>query len=449
MRTWIKSPLAILLTPERPCNGLVINNNIIEQVLAAGELPEGSVDEQIDASELVVLPGLVNTHHHYYQTLTRAFPPALNKALFPWLQSLYPVWAGLTPEMIDTSTRLASAELLMSGCTTSADHHYLFPENVPSAMDVQAEAVRDIGIRTTITRGSMSLGEDQGGLPPRTTIQDTDTILADSQRVIDAYHDSSEGAMLQIALAPCSPFSVSRELMMDTAQLARNNQVRLHTHLAETHDETGFCLKTTGMRPLAYLEDTGWLASDTWLAHGIHFDDDEIAKLGQHGVGITHCPSSNMVLGSGICRGRELEQAGANVGLGVDGSASNDGSNMIQEVRQALLIQRLRYGSDAISHYDVFRWATSGSAACLGRGDIGELAPGKLADLALFKLDDLQFSGTGDPLAALILCGAQRAWHVMVNGNWRVRNGQFLGEDIPELTRRHRAQARELTAVWL
>jgi 8-oxoguanine deaminase len=335
-------------------------------------------------------------------------------------------------------------ELLLSGCTTAADHHYIFPEAAREALDIQVDAIQQIGIRTTLTRGSMSLGEDDGGLPPRNTIQDEDAILADCERVIDRYHDAQEGSMLQVALAPCSPFSVTEDLMKQSAQLARAKKVRLHTHLAETHDETDFCIELFGVRPVDYLERVGWLADDVWLAHGIHFNEQEITRLGTAGVGISHCPSSNMMLGSGQCPTRDLENAGCPVGLGVDGSASNDCSNMIQEVRQAMMLQRLRYGSSAITHYDALRWATQGSARCLGRNDIGEIAPGKQADLALFKLDETRFSGAGDPMAALLLCGAHKADYVMVAGQWKVEKGQLTGVDLPELLHKHDKSAKTL-----
>ena len=443
MRIWIQSPLAIF--SKQPCtNGVVIEDSKIVELLNGTDQPAMPVDEIIDATNKVVLPGLINTHHHYYQTLTRALPQALNKALFPWLKSLYPVWAGLEPEMISVATELATTELLLSGCTTSADHHYLFPEAAPQALDAQVSAIEKVGIRSMLTRGSMSLGEEQGGLPPQTTVQDPDTILQDCERVIQQYHDGAEGSMLQIALAPCSPFSVTTELMQQVALMAGHHNVRLHTHLAETEDETAFCIQHFGARPLDYLEQVGWLQSNVWLAHGIHFSDDEIIRLGQAETSITHCPSSNMVLGSGICKTLELEKAGAAVGLGVDGSASNDGSNMIQELRQALLLQRLRYGSANVSHFDVIRWATEGSAKCIGRDDIGEISVGKQADIALFGLEELQFSGAGDPLAALILCGAHRADAVMVAGKWKVKDGALLDNDLADLSRRHRQAATKL-----
>ena len=438
MKLWLKNPLAILVSDDVDAGGgIVVESDTIIEILPSGGRPATEIDQVFDGSAHVVLPGLVNTHHHFYQTLTRACPAALNKELFPWLKSLYPIWAGLSEEMIHVSTRLAAAELLLSGCTTTADHHYIFPIAAPEALDIQVDAIRQIGIRAVLTRGSMSLGEDQGGLPPRTTIQDEDTILADCERVIGRYHDPAPGSLLQIALAPCSPFSVSEELMRNTANLARANKVRLHTHLAETLDENDFCLAQFGLRPVDYLERVGWMNNDVWLAHGIHFTDEEIMRLGRAGVGICHCPSSNMILGSGQCRTRDLEQAGCPVGLGVDGSASNDCSNMMQEVRQALLLQRLCYGAAAVTHYDALRWATTGSAACLGREDIGEIAVNKQADLALFRLDEPRFSGAGDPLAALLLCGAHRADYVMVAGKWKVEQGELVGVDLAQLITEH------------
>ena len=446
MKTWLKNPLAILLDDSKDARGgIVVEHEKIIELIALGAEPSTSVDSIIDASDHVILPGLINTHHHFYQTLTRAHPNAINKELFAWLKSLYPVWAGLTEEMIHVSTRLAGVELLLSGCTTAADHHYIFPETAREALDIQVNAIESVGIRATLTRGSMSLGEDEGGLPPRNTIQSEDAILADCDRVIDQYHDSSEGSMLQVALAPCSPFSVTEDLMKESATLAREKKVRLHTHLAETHDENEFCLKIFGVRPVDYLERVGWMSDDVWLAHGIHFNDEEIVRLGKAGVAVTHCPSSNMILGSGQCPTLDLEKAGSPVGLGVDGSASNDCSNLIQEVRQALMLQRLRYGSEAITHFDAYRWVTKGSAQCIGRDDIGEIAVGKQADLALFKLDEARFSGSGDPLAALLLCGANKADAVMVAGEWKVRDGELTDTDLQALIAEHTAAARVLT----
>ncbi|GLQ07541.1 8-oxoguanine deaminase [Sneathiella chinensis] len=442
---WIKNPLALLADGAE--GGIVIDQGKIVELVGPGQSPSSIPADRLqvfDAGNHVVLPGLINTHHHFYQTLTRACPPALNKPLFPWLVALYPLWARLTPDMMATASRLAIAELLLSGCTTAADHHYLFPVALTDAIDIQVEQARKLGIRMTVTRGSMSLGEDQGGLPPQSTVQDEQVILDDSQRLIRAYHDPQEGSMTQVALAPCSPFSVSTDLMRASAELARQHGVRLHTHLAETHDETDFCLNMFGQRPVDYLENVGWMADDVWLAHGIHFNDEEIGRLGAAGVGICHCPSSNMVLSSGIARTLELEAAGCPVGLGVDGSASNDGSNLVQEVRQALLIGRLRYTADDMTHHAAYRFATEGSARCLGRSDIGRIAPGMQADLALFKLDEPRFSGSGDPLAALLLCGAHAADAVMVKGEWRVRDGEITGLDMDRLMRDHHALGQAL-----
>ncbi|MBL4797408.1 MAG: 8-oxoguanine deaminase [Oleispira sp.] len=442
---WIKKPLSVFTANQQDAgNGIVIRDGLIIELVAKGTAPKTLIDREFDASRHVLLPGLVNTHHHLYQTLTRAFPPALNKRLFPWLQSLYPVWAKLQPDMLHAATELGLAELMLSGCTTVADHHYLFPQALTEAIDIQVSAAGKIGNRVMLTRGSMSLGQDDGGLPPQSTVQTDATILDDCQRVINQFHQSGPGAMVQLALAPCSPFSVTTELMKETAKLARANGVRLHTHLAETEDENSFCLQTFGLRPLDYLESVDWLADDVWLAHGIHFNDEEIKRLGKAKTGISHCPSSNMVLASGICRTKELQAAGAYVGLGVDGSASNDGSNMIQEVRQALLINRLRYQADEVSHQDALYWATKGSAQVLGRDDIGELAIGKQADIALFNLDEPRFSGSHDPLAALILCGAHSADYVMVAGQWKVEQGKLLNSDINEIQARHGESAAKL-----
>lgn len=441
-RIWIKAPLATL--ESESAGGVVIENQLITEVLARGEEPSFPVDEVFDASEHVMLPGLINSHHHFYQTLTRAFPQALNKSLFSWLKSLYPVWAKLGEEMIEVSTQVALAELLLSGCTTASDHHYLFPDGLENAIDIQMAQAEKLGVRVHLTRGSMSLGEDDGGLPPQSTVQHEDTILDDSERLIQRYHDPKTGAMSRIALAPCSPFSVSEELMTASAVLAQKYDVRLHTHLAETHDETDFCIQMFGLRPLDYLEKVGWLNDRVWLAHGIHFNPDEIRRLGVAGTGICHCPSSNMLLASGLCPTLDLERAGSPVGLGVDGSASNDGSNMIQEVRQAFLLGRLKYAAADITHQKVLSWATEGSARCLGREDLGRLKVGMQADIALFKLDELRFAGAGDPLAALVLCGAHQADRVMVAGRWRVIDGAIEGFDLGGLIERQKQLARRL-----
>lgn len=437
-RIWIKNPLAIY-TPDGvdAGGGIVIEGNQIAELVAKGAAPATPCDTVFNAGRHVVLPGLINTHHHFYQTLTRAVPAACGKELFNWLKVLYTIWENLTPAHIAASSRLALAELLLSGCTTASDHHYVFPAGLEQAIDLQIAEAAKLGIRVAVTRGSMSLSVEDGGLPPKSVVQSDAVILADSERLIKKYHQSGPGAMVQVILAPCSPFSVSEKLMTETALLARRHGVRLHTHLAETHDETSYCIDLFGVRPVDYLERVGWLQDDVWLAHGIQFEPEEINRLGTAGVGVTHCPSSNMVLASGICSTLDLEAAGCPVGLGVDGSASNDCSNLMQEVRQALLLQRLKYGAGRVCHRDALRWGTRGSARCLGRDDLGEIGPGKQADLALFKLDELRFSGAGDPLAALVLCGAHRADYVMVAGKWLVKEGEIPGMDLEQLMGKH------------
>lgn len=441
MRLWIKTPLAILA--DAAGGGIVVEGGRIAELVPAGGDPSAPVDSVFDASRHVVLPGLVNTHHHFYQTLTRAHPQAINKELFPWLQALYPIWSRLDPETFRLSVRLALVELLLSGCTTAADHHYLFPAGLEGAIDIEVEEALALGVRMTVTRGSMNLSQKDGGLPPDSVVQDEDTILSDSERLLGRYHDRSAGAMIQVALAPCSPFSVTKRLMAESARLAERHDARLHTHLAETRDEDAFCQSVYGCRPLELLEEVGWLGPRTWLAHGIHFTCDECSTLGRHGVGVCHCPTSNAVLASGFCKTRELEAAGAPVGLGVDGSASNDSSNLMEGVRHAVMVNRLHYEkASAVTHHDAFRWATEGSARCLGRSDIGRIAVGMQADLALFTLDELRFSGAHDPLAALALCGAHRADRVMVAGRWRVEDGLPVGLDIGELRRLHGAASK-------
>jgi len=435
---YLKSPLTCLA--DAASGGIVVRDGIIAELVPRGGSPSLACDEIFDASRHVVIPGLVNTHHHFYQTLTRAHPQAINKELFDWLKALYPVWARLTPDTHRIATRLALVELLLSGVTTTSDHHYLFPQGLDEAIDIQVDEARRLGMRMTVTRGAMNLSEKDGGLPPDSVVQDEDTILADCERVIGAYHERGPGAVIQIALAPCSPFSVTKSLMCACGALAEKYDCRLHTHLAETHDEADFCRAMFGLTPLDYLAEVGWLGHRTWLAHGIHFSDDDIRRLGRHGVGVCHCPSSNMVLASGQCRTRELEAAGAAVGLGVDGSASNDSSNLMEGVRHALMLNRLTYDA-TITHLDVLRWAPRGSARCLGRDDIGEIAVGKQADLALYTLDELRFSGAGDPLAALVLCGAHRADRVMIAGHWKVIDGEPLGLDLAALRAQHGSMA--------
>lgn len=439
---WLRNPLAVLGDAG---GGIVVQGGRIVELVPAGGAPVRPAAAW-DASRHVVLPGLVNTHHHFFQTLTRCLPAAMDRTLFGWLQALYPVWARLTPQALDAAVTLAMAELLLSGCTTTTDHHYVFPPGLEDAIDIEAAAAARLGIRAVLTRGSMDLSQRDGGLPPDSVVQDADAILDSSARLIDRLHDPEPHAMLQVALAPCSPFSVTTRLMRDTAALAERRGVRLHTHLAETADEAEFCHARFGCTPLDYLERCGWLRPGTWLAHGIHFSPPEIERLGRARVGVTHCPCSNQLLASGTCRVCALEAAGVPVGLGVDGSASNDASNLMQEVRAAFLLQRGANGVEAVSHLDALRWATRGSADCLGRPELGRIAVGAAADLALFTLDEPRFSGAGDPLAALVLCGAHRADRVMVAGRWAVEDGCIPGLDLAALMARHGLAARTLAA---
>jgi len=446
---WIKQPLAIFTGNKSDARGgMVISQGKIVELVPVGQTPTHAVDESFDAQNLVVLPGLINSHHHFYQTLTRAWAPVVNAPLFPWLKTLYPIWAKLNPEQLHLATQVALAELLLSGCSYAADHHYLFPQQLSDAIDIQVQAAQSLGMRVMLTRGSMSLGEEQGGLPPQHTVQEIDTILRDSERLISRYHDRGADAMVNIALAPCSPFSVTRDIMRESAKLAEQYDVRLHTHLAETIDEENFCLDQFGMRTVDYLESVGWLNSRTWLAHGIHFNPDEIQRLGQAKVGICHCPHSNMRLASGICPTLDLTQAGATIGLGVDGSASGDTSNLILEARQAMYLQRLKYGAEKVTPELALGWATQGSAKLLGRDQhLGEIKVGFQADLAFYSLDEIKFSGSHDPIAALLLCGADRAQHVMVQGKWVVKDQQVLGIDLEKLLADHRQAAKALLAA--
>lgn len=448
-KLWIKNPMAIFTANDLDARGgFVVQNGKILELVGQNQQPTSPVDEIYSAHNDVILPGLINGHHHFYQTLTRAWKPVVNVPLFPWLVNLYPVWAKLNPEQLYLATQVALAELMMSGCTFAADHHYLFPAQLADAIDIQVQAAEKLGIRVMLTRGSMSLGQEQGGLPPQHTVQDMHTILQDSERLVQQYHQRGADAMVNIALAPCSPFSVTPEIMKESATLAQQLDVRLHTHLAETLDEEAFCLKMFGMRTVDYLESVGWLNSRTWLAHGIHFNADEILRLGRNGVGICHCPHSNMRLASGICPTLDLMQAGAKIGLGVDGSASGDASNLLLEAKQALYLQRLKYGAEKITPELALGWATSGSAQLLGREQhLGQIAPDFQADFACYRLDELRFSGSHDPISALLLCGADQAQHVMVNGKWRVKDKNLLGIDLEKLRAEHHSAAKALIAA--
>ena len=440
MRLWIKDPIDVLAAGAE--RGLVIEHGrIVECVGHDG--PAVPCDQIFDASRHVVLPGLINAHHHFYQNLTRAHPQAINKELFAWLASLYPIWTRhLDRDCFRLSVRVALTELLMSGCTTTTDHHFLFPRGLEDAVDIEEEEARRLGMRMTFARGTVNLRAADDGIGDDNLIQEDDAVLADCERVLGLFHDPSEGSFRQVALAPCALFNVTKAMMTATAQLAARFGCALHTHLGETRDENEYCLAHWGCRPLDYLEEVDWLGERTWLAHGIHFSDEEVRRLGRHQVGICHCPTSNMILASGQCRTKELEAAGAMVGLGVDGSSSNDNSNLMESVRHALLLGRLRYGSAGVTHLDALRWATEGSARCLKRSDIGTLAVGKQADLALYTLEELRFSGAGDPIAALVLCGAHRADRVMIGGSWRVTGGVPCGVDVERLRQEHGAAAR-------
>ncbi|MCX5480785.1 8-oxoguanine deaminase [Kaistia geumhonensis] len=442
-RLWIRDPIATL--GEGAERGVVVEDGRIVELVGKGAEPAHPVMKVFDASRHVVTPGLVNTHHHMFQTMTRAHPAAINKSLWPWIASIYPVWTRhVNAENFRLAARLAMTELMMSGCTCASDHHYLFPRGLEHAMDIEAEEAAALGLRMTLTRGALDLtgAEDSQALAPDGAVQDDDIILADCERIAARYHDRSDGAMTRVALAPNAPFDVTKRLMRETAALAEKHDLGLHTHLVETAREAAFAREVHGMTAADYLEENGWLSSRVWLAHGIHFDDGEVAKLGRHGVGICHCPTSNMVLASGICRTREFEAAGSPVGLGVDGSASNDNSNLMEAVRHALMIGRLRYGAEGITDRDALRFATEGSARCLGRDDIGAIAVGKQADLAFWTLDELRFSGSGDPIAALVLCGAHAADRVMVKGDWRIVDGVPPGMDLEKLRHEHHQASR-------
>jgi 8-oxoguanine deaminase len=423
--------------------GIYVEGNVIRQIGPTHSLPQHA-DRVIDAQEMILLPGLVNTHHHFYQTLTRNLPDAQEANLFSWLRTHYPIWAGLTPEAIDVSTRTAIAELMLSGCTTSSDHCYLWPNG--AQIENQIQAATEMGFRFHAARGSMSVGETQGGLPPDSVVEDEKAILRDSQRVIESYHDANRYAMLRIALAPCSPFSVSASLMRQSAELARSYGVHLHTHLAETRDEAIYCAETFGRTPVELAEDLGWVGADVWHAHMVHPAADEIARLGQTRTGVAHCPSSNMRLASGIAPIRQLRQAGARVGLGVDGSASNDGSHMLAEVRQALLLHRVAGNPAAMTAREGLWLATRGGAAVLGRDDIGYLAPDMAADFVGYRLDTLELAGGAphDPLASLVFCHPPKVHLSVINGRVRVQEQTLIDIDLPALIRRHNALARAL-----
>jgi 8-oxoguanine deaminase len=433
--------------------GLFIRDGFIEQVGASDTLP-GTADEILDLSGCLLLPGLINTHHHFYQTLTRAVPAAQDANLFNWLKTLYPIWGRMRPEDIRVSTQTALAELALSGCTAASDHLYLFPNG--SSLDDEILAGREVGLRLHASRGSMSLGESKGGLPPDHVVQGEDFILKDSQRLIETYHDSRPGAMTQIVLAPCSPFSVTGELMRQSAILARQYGVFLHTHLAETQDEEAFCRAKFGYRPVAYMQSLDWVGPDVWFAHSVHVDQDEMRLYGRTGCGVAHCPSSNMRLASGIAPVLEMRKWGVKVGLGVDGSASNDGSHMLGEARQAMLLARLKAGLEGASlsaedapplmtARQALELATRGSASVLGRNDLGSLEPGKCADFFALRLDRLEYAGAQhDPVAAALFCAPVTVDYTVVGGKFVVKDRQLVTIDLPHLVEAHNRAAKRL-----
>ncbi len=439
---------------ELPEGGLFIRDGFIEQVGATSELP-ATADEVLDLKGHVVLPGLVNTHHHFYQTLTRAVPAAQDANLFNWLKTLYPIWAKIQPEDIFVSTQTALSELALSGCTTASDHLYLYPN--ASKLDDEIAAALEVGVRLQASRGSMSLGESKGGLPPDSVVDSEENILKDSQRLIEKYHNAKPGAMTQIVLAPCSPFSVTSDLMKQSAKLARQYGVHLHTHLAETEDEERFCMQMFGHRPVGYMQEVEWVGDDVWFAHAVWVNDEEIKVFAKHNCGVAHCPTSNMRLASGIAPIKEYRAAGVNVGLGVDGSASNDGSHLLAEVRNAMLVSRVKEGLTGYSlsndpnrklmtAREALYLGTRGGAAVLGRTDIGSLEVGKCADFFAVRLNQLGFAGMHDPVSAIVFGQPVRVDYTVVNGKFVVREGQLATVDEGRLIERHNKAAKRLLA---
>jgi len=439
---------------EIPDGGLFIRDGIIQLVGESRDLTQ-TADEVLDLKGHIVFPGLVNTHHHFYQTLTRAVPAAQDANLFNWLKTLYPIWARMNPEDIFISTQTALTELALSGCTTAADHLYLFPNG--SKLDDEIAAASEIGLRLQAARGSMSLGQSKGGLPPDSVVDSEDNILKDSQRLIEKYHDTKTGAMTQIVLAPCSPFSVTGDLMKQSAKLARQYGVHLHTHLAETEDEEEFCLEKFGHRPVGYMQEVDWIGDDVWFAHAVWINYDEIRLFAKHNCGVAHCPTSNMRLASGIAPVKEYLKAGVNVGLGVDGSASNDGSHLMAEVRNAMLVSRVKDGMTGFSlsndpgrklmtAREALHLGTRGGAAVLGRKDIGSLEPGKCADFFAVNLNRIGYAGMHDPVAAVVFGQSANVDFTVVNGKVIVREGRLDTVDERKLIEKHNKAARRLLA---
>jgi len=437
----------LVVDGEREIRGgwVAITGGRVTAVGTAGDEP--AADTTVSAAGRLVTPGLVNTHHHIYQNLTRSYAPAVNGTLFDWLTTLYPLWAALDEEAAYVSAYVGMAELLMGGCTTSSDHLYVHPR--PHLVDAEIRAARDIGFRFHATRGSMTRSVEDGGLPPRSVTQSTDEVLADSERLIKAHHDPEPGALIRVALAPCSPFSVTKEVMTATAELAERHDVRLHTHLAEDHDEDTYCLETYGCRPVEYFEDCGWLSDRTWVAHCIYPNDAELRRLAEAGVGVAHCPSSNMLIGGGTARVREMRELGLPVGIGCDGSASTDHASLWMETRGALLLGRYRGGPGAMTARDALDMATRGSARCLGRADeIGHLRPGACADLVVWDLHEIALAGAlTDPVEAWLRCGPARAWTTVVAGRVLVDRGEPVLPGLRDALRDHRRVARRMQGI--
>jgi cytosine/adenosine deaminase-related metal-dependent hydrolase len=431
----------LVFTGEREIEGgwVLARDGMIAEV-GSGDAP--AADEVIKAPNCVAMPGLVNAHDHMYQWATRGYAP--DGTLFEWLRTLYPVWARIDADIVRAAARAAMSRLLLSGCTLSTDHHYVFPSGQAGIFEALTEAARELGIRFHPCRGSMSLGESKGGLPPDSVVEDEESILSDTESMINRFHDPMPGSMCRVAVAPCSPFSVTADLMRESAALARRHGVRLHTHVAETLDEEKFCVERFGKRPMELMEELGWTGSDVWFAHGIHLDDAEVDRIAETTTGIAHCPSSNMRLGAGACRVADLMRAGARVGLGVDGSASNEDANLAVEVHQAVLLARVNGGPKALDIRSAWRLATKGGAECLGRDDCGELEVGKCADVALYRVDDLHHAGMADVLAGLALAPPARAEAVIVNGRIVVRDGRLLTADEDEVAREISASSARL-----
>ena len=443
MKTLYTSALVVTMDDagtEIPDGWLLVEDEIVAAV--GGGAPPAA-ESGVDLGGALVTPGLVNTHHHLYQTLTRAC--ATEADLFTWLRALYPIWAGIDAEAEYSAARTGLAELALSGCATVFDHHYVFPRGRTGLIEAEVQAAQELGLRLVASRGSMDLGESDGGLPPDELVEDIDAVLADTERLAAALHQSGPGARVQIAVAPCSPFSVTGRLMEESASLARRLGLLLHTHLAETSDEESYCRELYGCTPVEYLDRLGWLADDVWCAHCVHLTEDEVGRFGETGTGVAHCPTSNLRLGAGVAPVRDLLDAGVRVGLGVDGSASNERSDLFLEVKQALLVARGRGGPAALTARDALRLGTRGGAAVLRRDDIGSLEAGKCADFAVWRTDGLELGGAADPVAGLVLSGPHRVDRLVVGGDEVVRDGTLLRADESEIARAHRRQAERLT----